>query len=179
MSVFARRAPVLAWAGWILVLLGRGRGPGADNRAQERYSSDSCSLGRDPDDIDVLINRTLVYGLLTAVLAGLYIGQVIALQALFRAVTGQASDLAIAVSTLVIAAVFNPLRHRIQDFIARIFYRRKYDAVQVLSAFGATCRDETDLGKLQAGLMRVVEETLQPAHVSLWLAASRQEGIHD
>jgi hypothetical protein len=73
-------------------------------------------------------------------------------------------------NTLVIAALFNPLRHRVQGLIARTFYRRKYDAVQVLSALGATCRDETDLGKLQLGLTRVVEETLQPEHVSLWLA---------
>jgi hypothetical protein len=120
-------------------------------------------------DIDSVISRTLVYASLTLSLVLTYLGSVIALQALFRAITGQQSDLAIAISTLVIAALFNPLRHGIQDLIARTFYRRRYDAAQVLSAFGATCRDETDLSKLQAGLMRVVEETLQPDHVSLWL----------
>src|SRR4029077_2135195 len=97
-------------------------------------------------DIDLLISRTLTYGSLTGLLAGLYIGQIIALQAMFRAVTGQQSGLAVAISTLVIAGLFNPLRHRVQEVIARTFYRRKYDAAQVLSQFGATCRDETDLG---------------------------------
>jgi hypothetical protein len=120
-------------------------------------------------DIDLLINRTLVYGSLTASLAGLYVGQIIGFQALFRAVTGQQSGLAVAISTLVIAAVFNPLRVRIQRIIERTFYRTKYDAAKVLSRFGATCRVETDLAKLQAGLVRVVEDTLQPAHVSLWV----------
>ncbi|MGI8825807.1 MAG: hypothetical protein ACR2JC_09200 [Chloroflexota bacterium] len=120
-------------------------------------------------DIDRIINRALVYTTLSVALAAIYTGSVIGLQALFRAVTGQQSDLAIAISTLVIAALFNPLRHRIQDLIALSFYRRKYNAAHVLAAFGATCRDETDLGTLQAGLERVVEETLQPAQVSLWL----------
>ena len=120
-------------------------------------------------DIDLLINRTLVYGSLTVVLAGLYVGQIIAFQALFRAITGQQSDIAVAISTLVIAAAFNPLRHRVQDLIARTFYRRKYNAAQVLAAFGATCRDETDLGRLHRRLVSVVQETLQPEHVSLWL----------
>jgi hypothetical protein len=84
-------------------------------------------------------------------------------------ITGQQSDLAVGLSTLVIAVLFNPLRHRLQDIIARAFYRRRYNAEQVLAAFGATCRDETDLERLQGNLMRVVEETMQPKHVSLWL----------
>ncbi|MGI8825805.1 MAG: hypothetical protein ACR2JC_09190 [Chloroflexota bacterium] len=120
-------------------------------------------------DIDRIISRTLVYLSLTVSLGLLYLGSVVGLQALFRAITGQQSNLAIAISTLVIAAVFNPLRHRIQAIIARTFYRSRYDAAQVLAAFGATCRDETDLAKLHGGLERVVEETLRPAHVSLWL----------
>jgi hypothetical protein len=120
-------------------------------------------------DIDVFISRTLGYLALTASLGLLYLGSVVGFQALFRAVTGQQSYLAIAISTLIIAGLFNPLRHRFQSLIARTFYRRKYDAAKVLATFGATCRDETDLARLQAGLVRVVEETLQPAHVSLWV----------
>ncbi|MGI8825808.1 MAG: hypothetical protein ACR2JC_09205 [Chloroflexota bacterium] len=120
-------------------------------------------------DIDRIIGRALVYAALSVTLATIYIGSVIGLQTVFRAISGQQSNIAVAISTLVIAALFNPLRHRIRDLIARSFYRRKYNAAHVLAAFGGTCRDETDLGKLRAGLERVVEETLQPAHVSLWL----------
>jgi hypothetical protein len=122
-------------------------------------------------DIDLLINRTLVYGTLTALLALVYFVGVATTEALFRALTGQEEQpqLAIVVSTLVIAALFNPLRRRIQSFIDRRFYRRKYDARKTLEAFSATLRDETDLGALSDDLVGVVRETMQPEHVSLWL----------
>jgi hypothetical protein len=124
-------------------------------------------------DIDVIVNRTLVYGALTAALALVYLGGVAASQAIFRALTGQEqqSQLAIVVSTLAIAALFSPLRRRIQTFIDRRFYRRKYDASRTLEAFSATLRDETDLGRRGDDLVRVVGETVQPSHASLWLRA--------
>ena len=122
-------------------------------------------------EIDILINRTLVYGSLTASLATVYFGGVTATEAIFRALTGhqQQPQLAIVVSTLVIAALFNPLRRRIQGFIDRRFYRRKYDARTTLEAFSAKLRDETNLDRLGDELVGVVRETMQPAHVSLWL----------
>jgi hypothetical protein len=122
-------------------------------------------------DIDVIINRSLVYGSLTATLALVYFGGVTATQTIFRELTGQEEQpqIAIVVSTLVIAALFNPLRRRIQGFIDRRFYRRKYDARKTLEAFSAKLRDETDLDALNAELVGVVRETMQPAHVSLWL----------
>jgi hypothetical protein len=122
-------------------------------------------------EIDLIINRTLVYGLLSAILVGVYFGSVTATQAVFVALTGQAEQpqLAIVVSTLAIAALFNPLRRRIQGFIDRRFYRSKYDARKTLEAFSAKLRDETDLNALSDDLVRVVQETMQPAHVSLWL----------
>jgi hypothetical protein len=120
-------------------------------------------------DIDLLINRTLVYGSLTASLVLVYFGGVTATQAVFRALTGQGSTLAVVVSTLVIAALFNPLRHRIQGFIDRRFYRKKYDAAKTIEAFSAKLRDETDLDALSDDLLGVVRDTMQPSHVSLWL----------
>ena len=122
-------------------------------------------------DIDVLINRTLVYVMLTISLALIYVGLVIGLGALVRLFTGQLaqSSVVIVVSTLAIAALFQPLRRRIQAIIDRRFYRRKYDAARTLEAFSATLRTETELGRLSEQLVTVVEETMQPTHVSLWL----------
>jgi hypothetical protein len=122
-------------------------------------------------DIDLLINRTIVYGSLTAMLALVYFGGVAATQAIFHALTGQEHQpqLAIVVSTLIIAALFNPLRRRIQGFIDRRFYRRRYDARKTLEAFSAKLRGETDLDALSDDLVEVVGETMLPAYVSLWL----------
>src|SRR5829696_7976213 len=122
-------------------------------------------------DIDIIINRTLVYGSLTALLAVVYLGGVTATQAIFRTLTGEQEQpqLALVVSTLIIAALFNPLRRRIQAFIDRRFYRRKYDARKTLESFFAKLRDETDLEALNKDLVDIVRETMQPAHVSLWL----------
>ncbi len=120
-------------------------------------------------DIDLLINRTLVYGSLTVTLALVYVGSVILLQTLFRGLTGQESQLAVVASTLAIAALFNPLRRGVQSFVDRRFYRRKYDAQRTLASFGAKLRDETELGHLGEDLVTVVRQTVQPAHASLWL----------
>ena len=120
-------------------------------------------------DIDVVLNRALVYGSLTATLAGVYVGSVVGLQTVFRAVTGQSSDLAIVVSTLAIAALFIPLRSRIQNIIDRRFYRRRYDAVLTLAGFADRMRDEVDVDRLTGELVGVVEQTMQPVHASLWL----------
>jgi hypothetical protein len=128
-------------------------------------------------DIDVLINRTLVYGTLTGILALIYVGLVIGLGSLVRLFTGQISQspVVIVASTLAIAALFQPLRHRLQKIVDRRFYRSKYDAAKTMEAFSATLRNEVDLSQLREHLLNVVQETMQPTHVSLWL---RSPGRH-
>jgi hypothetical protein len=160
------------WVGYLLVALGGLGGPISIGIAILRYRL---------YEIDTLINRTLVYGSLTAVLFAVYFFGVTATQAIVQALTGQEKQpqLTVVVSTLVIAALFTPLRRRIQSFIDRRFYRRKYDAAKTLEAFSAQLRDETDLKALSDDLVGVVRETMQPARVSLWLrpdTASRGKG---
>ncbi len=120
-------------------------------------------------DVDVVINRSLVYGALTISLVSVYFGVVVALQYIFHALTGGKSQLAVVASTLAIAALFNPLRRRVQALVDRRFYRKKYDAAKTLEAFSARLRNETDLKELSSDLVSVVNETMQPEHVSLWL----------
>jgi hypothetical protein len=152
----------LEWAGFVILIAALVSFPISIGIAIVRYRL---------YEIDLLINRTLVYGTLTVMLGLVYLGGVATIQAIFRALTGQEQQpqLAVVVSTLVIAALFNPLRQRIQSFIDRRFYRKKYDARKTLEAFSATLRDETDLDALNAELVGVARETMQPAHVSLWL----------
>jgi len=148
------------WASNLLVIVGGLSVPIAIGVAILRYRL---------YEIDLIINRTLVYGSLTAMLVGLYLVGIVVLQRLFVLLTGQKSTLAVVASTLLIAAMFTPLRRRIQSFIDRRFYRSKYDARKTLEAFSATLRDEMDLDALNDDLVGVVRETMQPAHVSLWL----------
>jgi len=148
------------WVSYLLVAVGGLSGPIAIGVAILRYRL---------YEIDIIINRTLVYGSLTATLVALYFGGIVLLQGVFVLLTGQRSTLAVVASTLLIAALFNPLRSRIQSFIDRRFYRRKYNARKTLEAFSAKLRDETDLDALSGDLVGVVRETMQPEHVSLWL----------
>ena len=120
-------------------------------------------------DIDIIIRRTLVYSLVTLALLAVYFSSIVLLQRLFTGVTGQQSPLAIVISTLLIAALFNPLRQRVQSIIDRRFFRKKYDAQQVLEQFGRTARDETDRELLTAELARVLQDTIQPEHLSIWI----------
>jgi len=153
------------WASYLLVAVGGLSGPIAVGIAILRYRL---------YDIDLFINRPLVYGSLTATLVALYFGGIVVLQRLFVLLTGQRSTLAVVASTLVIAALFNPLRRSIQSLIDRRFYRNKYDAARALEAFSVKLREETDLGALSDDLLGVVRETMQPAHVSLWLRPDRE-----
>jgi hypothetical protein len=162
----------IRWLGWIssvLVIISVVGLPVAVGMAILRYRL---------YNIDLLINRTLVYSSLTAVLVVVYFGSIVLFQMLFRALIGQESQLGIVASTLAIAALFNPLRGRIQSFIDLSFYRRKYDARQTLEAFSAKLRDETDLDALSEDVLAVIRETMQPAHASLWLRpdATRKRG---
>jgi hypothetical protein len=128
-------------------------------------------------DIDIIIRRTLVYGLLSGLLVLIYFGVVLLLQSIVSAFTGQESPVVIVISTLLIAALFTPLRRRVQELIDRRFYRQRYDAAQTLAAFAAMARDEVDLEALSTDLLRVVERTMQPERLGLWLsptADSRQ-----
>ena len=153
-------SPATAWIWPVLFLAGASTIPVAVGIAILRYRL---------YDIDVIINRTLVYGSLTATLVVVYFGGIVVLQRLFVVLTDEQSNLAVVASTLLIAALFNPLRRRIQGFIDRRFYRRKYDAAKTLETFSTKLRDETDLGALNDELVGVVKETLQPTHVGFWL----------
>src|SRR5215212_3420600 len=156
----ALSAPWLQWVGLVPMVVGVVSVPIAMGIAIQKYHL---------YDIDALINRTLVYGVLTVTLVACYFGGIVLSQRLFVALTGEQSTLAVVVSTLVIAALFAPLRRRLQGFVDRRFYRRKYDARKTLETFSARLREETDLAVLREDLAGVVRETMQPAHVSLWL----------
>ena len=120
-------------------------------------------------DIDIIIRRTLQYGILTITLGSVYLGIVFVLQNIFTAVSGQSSPIAIVLSTLVIAGLFNPLRIRLQDFIDKRFYRRKYDAQRLIERFSESARDETDLDLLTGKFLVVVQDTMEPDRYSMWL----------
>jgi hypothetical protein len=157
------------WVGLVLTTVGVVSSPVAMGVAIFRYRL---------YQIDTLINRTLVYGSLTATLVALYFVGIVLLQSLFVVLIGEKSTLAVVASTLVIAALFTPFRRRIQSVVDRRFYRRKYDARKTLESFSTQLRNETDLGALSDELVGVVRETMQPTHVSLWLrpeTASRGE----
>jgi hypothetical protein len=124
-------------------------------------------------DIDIIIRRTLVYSVLSLLLAAVYFGSVVLGQALFERMAGGQSPLVIVLSTLIIAALITPLRRRVQRFIDRRFYRSKYDAARTLAEFAQHARDEVSLEALTVEVMRVVQETMQPASASLWLRKDR------
>ena len=126
-------------------------------------------------DIDRIINRTLVYGILTVILLAIYLGLIFVLQYLLGGIINQNNDVVIVISTLTIAALFQPLRHRIQRIIDRRFYRSKYDAAKIIANFSSTLRDEVDLNTLSEHLVAVVQDTMQPQHVSLWLRKPDRE----
>jgi hypothetical protein len=155
------------WAGFVLTVVGLAGNPIGMGVAILRYRL---------YQIDHIINRTLVYGSLTAVLALVYVGSVVVLQGVLRILTGQESQLAVVVSTLAIAGLFIPLRRGMQSFVDRRFYRRKYDATKTLEAFGAKLKDETNLDAVSNNLVGVVRETMQPTHVSLWLRPPAEVG---
>jgi len=148
------------WVGLILTAIGVVSSPVAMGVAIFRYRL---------YEIDIIINRTLVYGSLTAMLVALYFVVIVVLQSLFVVLIGEKSTLAVVGSTLIIAALFTPFRRRIQSVVDRRFYRSKYDARKTLEAFSTQLRDETDLDSLSSDLVGVVRETMQPEHVSLWL----------
>jgi hypothetical protein len=152
--------PWFSWTSFVVFMLGLVGVPLAMGIAILRYRL---------YNIDLIINKSLVYSCLTASLALLYLCCILVLQYLFRILTGQESQIAVVASTLTIAALFSPLRRRIQSFVDRRFYRRKYDAAETLEAFGSRLKDETDLEMISEDLLEVVHETMQPAHVSLWL----------
>jgi hypothetical protein len=127
-------------------------------------------------EIDVLINRTLVYGSLTVILTAIYVGLVIGLQALLRGIISQDNSVAIVLSTVAIYVMFQPLRRRIQRIIDRRFYRSKYDAAKIVAAFSTTLRQEVDLDQLREQLLAVVQQSMQPTHVSLWLRPPERDG---
>ena len=164
--VFANLVPVLYLPGTFVLSLAVVLIPAGMGVAMLRYRL---------YDIDLVINRTIVYGAHTTSLVLLYVGGVVGLQYVFRLVAGGGSQLAVVASTLLIAALFNPLRRRIQSFIDRRFYRRKYDARKTLEAFGGTLRDEADLDVLGGDLVSVVRDTMQPEHVSLWLKPTTEK----
>ncbi len=160
-------SPGTEWIWTVLFLLGASTIPVAFGIAILRYNL---------YDIDILINRTLVYGSLTAMLVALYLVAIVVLQRVFVLLTGQQSTLAVVASTLLIAALFTPLKRRVQSFIDRRFYRSKYDARKTLQTFSAKLRNETDLEALSDELVGVVRETMQPAHASLWLRPGSNSG---
>jgi hypothetical protein len=158
----------LEWTGFVILMAGLVSFPISVGIAIVRYRL---------YEIDLIINRTLVYGPLTVTLVALYFAVIVVLQRVFVITTGQQSTLAVVASTLLIAALFTPLRRRIQGFIDRRFYRSKYDARKTLEAFSASLRNETDLDALGDDLVGVVRETMQPAHISLWLRPDRSRNV--
>jgi hypothetical protein len=189
LAAFSLIAQQLIWFATLLTVYFLGGEPPTSNHSLENFRDAATNvclyvgvgiaiLRYRLYDIDVIINRTLVYGSLTLTLALVYFGGVATTQALFRAITGQERlpQLAVVVSTLAIAALFDPLRRRIQNVIDRRFYRRKYDAAKTLQSFSTKLRDETDLDELSDDLVRVVSDTVQPEHISLWLRKPGEPG---